>query len=213
MVALGIVCSNFAQAVDVEPYLRRSQFNDIKLSPTGEYYAATVPFEGTTALVILRRSDGKILGNFGPGKPRHVHQFRWVSDDRVVFSLSEKFGALDQPYHTGELFGMDADGGQGTILVGVRVNTQTIATHIWQKVAEEVSANLVDALPSDDKNVLVEVELYTEEPYARLDRMDVYTGLRKTLARARVRNAEFTTNANGQVRFAHGSGADRAVRL
>src|SRR5690349_6441637 len=43
--------------VDVGPFIRKDAFTDIKLSPNGDFLAATVQQEDRTSLVILRRSD------------------------------------------------------------------------------------------------------------------------------------------------------------
>ena len=45
----------------------RTASTTIKISPTGEYFAATVPLEDRTALVIMSRTDKKLLGTFQLG--------------------------------------------------------------------------------------------------------------------------------------------------
>ncbi len=102
LVVLGVavvLASNagVAAAVDVGAFVKKDRFETIKISPTGEYYAASVPFNDRTALVILRRSDNKISATFSTGKNTHVSGFWWVNSERVLISMSEKFGSLDQP--------------------------------------------------------------------------------------------------------------------
>ena len=60
--AVGLPC--VAGAVDVTPYTKRDGFEGIKLSPNGDYYAATVPMEGKSVLLIVHRSDNKPTGGF-----------------------------------------------------------------------------------------------------------------------------------------------------
>ena len=48
---------------DIEDFIRKPKFKDIKISPTGEYYAATVHSERKTALAILRRADNKLMAS------------------------------------------------------------------------------------------------------------------------------------------------------
>ena len=62
-------------AVDIDAYLKHDKFTDIKLSPTGEYLAATIPLEDRIALAIMRRSDNELIGSFSPGKDGVVHTF------------------------------------------------------------------------------------------------------------------------------------------
>lgn len=202
-----------ATAVDLEQYLKRDTFTDIKLSPGGDYYAATVPMEDRTALAILSRKDGKITGSFVPPRNNHATTFNWVNNERVLIGLAEKFGSLDTPQLTGELYAINANGGRGELLVGYRVESKGPGTRIQPKKVESVAAFLIDTVPQDDRNVLVSIWPFTEDPYTRVDRLDVNSGRRQTVARSPVRRADFTSDAQGHIRFAHGAAADNVNKL
>ena len=212
LIAMGLLAGQ-ASAVDLERYLKRDQFTDIKISPDGEYYAATVPMEDRTALAILRRTDGKIVGSFVPPPKNHATEFDWVNRERVLIGLAEKMGSLDQPRLTGELYAMNADGGRGELLVGYRVEGSGPGTRIQPKKVETVAAFMFDELAQDDRNVLVSIWPFAEDPFTRVDRLDVQSGRRTTIARSPVRRADFTSDNAGQVRFAHGAGADNVNKL
>lgn len=211
--AVLLALAGQAGAVDLERYLRRDTFTDIKISPDGRYYAATVPMEDRTALAILARDEGKVVGTFVPPKNNHATTFDWVNGERVLIGLAEKFGSLDEPRLTGELYAMNANGGRGELLVGYRVESQGPGTRIQPKKVEAVAAFLADDLPQDDRNVLVTVWPFSEDPFTRADRLDVQSGRRQTVARSPVRRAEFVTDNQGQIRFAHGAGADNVNKL
>ncbi|MCC7634631.1 alpha/beta hydrolase family protein [Stenotrophomonas rhizophila] len=202
-----------AGAVDLERYLKRDTFTDIKISPGGDYYAATVPMEDRTALAILRREDGKMVGSFVPPRNNHASSFDWVNAERVLIGLAEKFGSLDEPRPTGELYAINANGGRGELLVGYRVESKGPGTLIQPKKVEAVAAFLADDLPQDDRNVLVSVWPFSDDPFTRADRLDVQSGRRQTVARSPVRRADFVTDHQGQVRFAHGAGTDNVNKL
>lgn len=212
LIAMGMLAGQ-ASAVDLERYLKRDQFTDIKISPDGEYYAATVPMEDRTALAILRRTDGKIVGSFVPPPKNHATEFDWVNRERVLIGLAEKIGSLDEPRLTGELYAMNADGGRGELLVGYRVEGNGPGTRIQPKKVETVAAFMFDELANDDRNVLVSIWPFSEDPFTRVDRLDVQSGRRTTIARSPVRRADFTSDNAGQVRFAHGAGADNVNKL
>jgi len=202
-----------AAGLDLEHYLKRDTFTDIKLSPGGEYYAATVPMEDRTALAILSRATGKVTGSFVPPRNTHATAFYWVGDQRVLIGLAEKSGSLDTPRPTGELYAMNANGGRGELLVGYRVEGNGPGTRIQPKKVESVAAFLIDSMPQEERNVLVAVWPFSEDPYTRVDRLDVATGRRQTVARSPVRNADFTSDPNGQIRFTHGAGIDNVNKL
>ncbi len=186
--------------VDVEPYIKRDAFESIKISPTGEYFAATIPGEGKTALAIIRRSDNQVTGRFALGKNSHVAGFWWVNPERLLISTSEKFGELDKPSLTGELYAVNADGGRTELLIGYNNN-------------DGLAAFLIDSLPNDDKNVLISVSPFDAEPLTRVELMDVYNGRRKQVARAPIRGASFDTDNQGVVRFALGEDSEGNTKL
>lgn len=212
LIAMGLAAGQ-ATAVDLDRYLKREAFADIKISPDGTYFAATVPMEDRTALAILRRSDSKVVGSFVPPAKNHANEFHWVNNNRVLIGLAEKFGALDEPRLTGELFAINADGGRGELLVGYRVEGNGPGTRIQPKKVEAVAAFLFDDLPQDDRNVLVSIWPFSTDPYTRVDRLDVQSGRRQTVAQSPVRRAEFVSDNHGQVRFAHGAGIDNVNKL
>ena len=202
-----------AADVNVDAYVKRDRFGDIKISPSGDHYAATVPLGDRTALAILRRSDNQLTATFQIGKNSHVSGFWWVNDERVVISMSEKIGSHDAPRPTGDLYAINADGSRPDILVGQSVVSAGPGSKIQPKKAEHVAAFLVDDLAHDDKNVIVSISPFTDDPYTRLERLDVYSGRRVQVARAPVRNAQFVTDHKGVVRFAYGYDTDRNERL
>ena len=212
MLAALVSTSVDATGVNVDDYIKKDRFDDIKISPAGEYYAATVPFEDRTSLAILRRSDSKVMATFGLGKNTYVTGFWWVNPQRVLISMSEKFGELDQPAETGEIYAVNADGGSPDLLVGARAQGEGLGSHIVSKKEELVAASLIDDLPADDKSVLVAITPFGDEN-SRVDKMDVYTGRRTPVAHGPVQRATFTTDNQGIVRFAHGSNGDNSGKL
>lgn len=202
-----------AQGVDVSAFVKKDKFGTIRLSPKGDYYAATVPLEDRTILVVMRRSDSKVTGQFAREKNTHVEDFTWVNDERLLISTSEKIGSLAQPQMTGEIYAINADGSQAEILVGQRVQGAGLGTKIQPKRVEMVAAELVDDLAGDDKNVIIAVHPFSDDPFSRAERMDVYSGRRTPVALAPVRNADFVTDNTGEVRFAVGAGVDNRQKL
>ena len=139
---VGLLAAPVASAVNVDAYIKKDRFNDVKISPNGDYLAATVPFEDKTALVILRRSDNKVTANFRLEKNTHVADFWWVNPDRVVISMARKIGALDQPQLDGNLYAINADGTQPGLLVGQSVQGAGLGTKIQPKKVEQIAARL-----------------------------------------------------------------------
>jgi dipeptidyl aminopeptidase/acylaminoacyl peptidase len=210
---VAAACPVHAAVIDVAPYAKRDDFETIKLSPNGDYYAATVPMEGKSVLLIVHRADNKASAGFTLGKNTYVADFDWVSPKRVLISMGRKFGALDVPELTGNLYAINADGTDSALLVGPDVQQMSTGTHIQGRTTERVAAFLVDDLANDDRNVLVSVSPFDADAFSRVDRMDVETGKRTTVARSPVRNAYFMTDHQGVVRFASGTDTSNTRRL
>jgi dipeptidyl aminopeptidase/acylaminoacyl peptidase len=216
VLAAALAATPLAHALDIEPYIKKDKFEQIRISPKGDFFAATVPLEKQTILVLIRRSDNKVVSRFGMGENTVIGSFRWVNPERVLFSIGEKFGALDSPEGTGEIYGIDAkEGATGELLVGQRIVTNTgsgAGSHIQARKVEQVWARIIDDLPADDRTVVLEVGTFGAE-FPRVEKMDVYTGRRIRVASAPIRSASFMTDNAGVVRFAHGAEYDRAGKL
>lgn len=202
-----------AWALDVQDFVRTGSFEDLKISPRGDYFAATVPLDDRTALAILRRSDNALVATANLGENTHVSEFTWVDDDRVLFSDARKFGRLDQPQMAGNLYVTSASGARTEILVGQHVDVPTLGTSIRGKKAEPVAAFLVDELWAEQDFVLISVAPFTDDPFTRIEKMSLSSGRRVPVGRAPVRRARFLADHSGTVRAAYGAGADNVNKL
>lgn len=189
----------------LDELIRKGRYEQIKISPGGEYYAATVRLERKTALAIVRREDSKVTAMMHiPGDQSIVDEFWWVSDTRLLLSAATQSGELEAPELTGDLYAINFDGTRGGILVGQSVQSEGPRTRIQSRAVEAVVASLLDPLPGSDDDVIIHVRPFNTDPYARAEKMDVVTGRRVTLATAPIRNAWFRTDNAGNVRFAWG---------
>ena len=214
LVLLCVPAMSHAQhKVEVGSFIKNDVFENITISPNGDYYAATVPLEDRTGLVVMQRSDLKVTASLAMGKNSHIEGFTWVSPNRLIMSMSMKFGSEDTPHLTGELYGINADGSGNGLLVGQRKQVLRAGSRIQPAKTQDVVATLVDDLKGDDNNVIVAISLFGDDPVTRAEKMDVRNGRRVLITRAPVRNATFTTDNSGVVRFARGAGSDNNNKL
>lgn len=178
--------------VDLEPYLARDSVGQLRISPTGEYYAATVPGPDTTTLVIFRREKMEVTGTLRFQAGTHVDQVWWVNAQRLVVSIAESYGEKDQPFATGELYGINADGTGKQLLAGWRTSRND-------------SAYVVGGLPGDDDHILISSwDIYSRNPITRIQKLNVNTGRRTEVAQGPFRRARLVTDSRGVARFALG---------
>ena len=189
---------------DLGDFLKRDTMGTVKISPGGDYYAATVALEDRTILVVSRRSDRKWTAKAGGGSHSDVADFWWVNNERVVIALAEKTSALERPVATGELYAINADGsGARNLFAAIDSDEQGILTSLHGNHYR--FAELIDTLPNDDEHILVAITTFTVNPVTQVVRMDARNGRTSPVANAPLRRARFTADAKGQVRFAEGS--------
>ena len=212
---LAVSPAGVAAGVDVKAYTRRDQFTDIKVSPTGQYFAATVPLEDREVLVVIERGTNKISGSLNLGRNTAVDEFSWVTPERLVIGSAEKFGSLVQPRPTGELYAMNADGSKIEMLVGWRVDDGGLGTTIKPKKGNNrIAAFLIDAPPADTRTVLISAQPYSEQDtFTSVEKIDLFNGRMQRVATVPVRRASFDLDNKGAVRFAVGSNSDNVRKL
>lgn len=111
LLALVVAMPGQAQdALDLTPYLKSDQFERIKISPSGDYFALTMPLEDRTVLGIVRRQDKVATAKVTGGANSVVDDFWWASDERMVVSMAQRLGSRDEPVAIGQLHAIDADG-------------------------------------------------------------------------------------------------------
>ena len=202
-----------AAVIDPTPFLKPDTFQTFKVSPSGDYFAATVPLEDRTLLVVLNAKDQSVTAKISLGQATHVDDFWWVNDERVVASIAERFGQRDLPRPTGELMAIDADGSRAELLVGFRAQAVGLGSRISAKKGDRVAAFMVDSLSQDERTILISTQPFIDDPFRKVERMDVYSGRRKTVGIAPIRNATFFTDNSGAVRFVTGYNKDRIDHL
>ena len=97
LLAAWMLAAPVVAQVDVEAYLKRDRYERMKISPTGEYMAVTVPLEERTALAVLRLSDMTMTAKAIAGENSLVDDFWRANDERVVVAMAQRLGRPDAP--------------------------------------------------------------------------------------------------------------------
>ncbi|MGQ0619787.1 MAG: alpha/beta hydrolase family protein [Panacagrimonas sp.] len=197
---LGAPFASRAEPVPAKDFARFAQYDEVEISPNGEYLAVRAPLGQTKTLAVLRLSDLKVMTAINPEDGEQVAGFAWVGPDRLMYSQAQSNGFLAQPYLTGELFAINADGKQAQYLYGYRGKTQGRLT----TTLAYGQASLFSSFRDDPKRALISVRAFdaSERTPERIDQIDVYTGQRAEVTRAPAPGgASFAADAQGQVRY------------
>lgn len=171
-----------AREVPVEDFARHAEFQDVQLSPSGEFLTVSVPMDDRTILAVLRVKDKSVVAKWDYGERMHVHSVVWVNDERFMVRVAEKKGAFDFMVGTMDMHFANADGSRR------------------MSVPVGGSYSLVDLLQNDPRNILVQRTIER----ANLFRLDVYTGKMAKVAVSPVEYGSFAVDHEGKVRFAFG---------
>jgi dipeptidyl aminopeptidase/acylaminoacyl peptidase len=208
-----------AELSPVEAYTKPSgvDLGSLRLSPTGAYVSLVVPSDDHSSLIILDRASNKVSANINLQKGQYVSEYWWVNDTRVVLAIAEKEGGYDTPFLTGELFGIDADGGSKKYLFGYR-GDQELGSRINRATANAASAFVLEPDADADKSILVGIKNWNtsgESAFMELARLNVVSGaLKKSGGRMPLRYIDTTlVGEDRKIRAVSGTDGDRLSRL
>ncbi len=193
-VSAGVAPEDFARNPDV---LRT------RISPTGEYLATLRVVDDKRVVAVLTFPEMELNGVMSfPGR-NQVLSFRWVNDERLIGSVTRDFGRFEFLSPSGELFGMNVDGGRGKHLFGYRAGADKPST-TRGAVQQYASATIIDPLWDDKDHVLIQTRDWTFGKSSPVEavRMNVYSGRLSRRIRAPVPDAQLVTDRDGNVRFA-----------
>lgn len=218
MVVLGLLCTTVlhAQPVPFADLARRMQYDVVKISPDGEYIAATAMVRGQAVLALIRLADkkGQLVR---PREGDSVTDFWWASPTRVVYAVGARVGGYDAPLATGELFAVNADGSGAAMLYGVRKDGMSTGSLIEKVVSTRGTAEFIASIPDDPNHILVSTSLWDaggrKGVMATAQRMDVRTGILRKLTDAPMRNASFLADHKGRIRFAWGEDDNGGIQV
>ncbi|MBB5208540.1 alpha/beta hydrolase family protein [Chiayiivirga flava] len=219
VLAFACTAPAFGAPPSIEDFAADADFDieQIKLSPTGDYLALTVPLGDRTGLLTLRLSDMSRVGAIQAGRNTHIADLEWIGPERLVYSMGQKYGDLKAPIPTGELYGIDVDGGNHANLVGYRAGDSqpSAQSRIQRRKAERIFATLIEPVKDDPTDVFIASFPFGdgEARYTQVDRLDVRNGRRIKVASAPVTRASFTLDHAQRVRFARGEDVQNVSKL
>jgi dipeptidyl aminopeptidase/acylaminoacyl peptidase len=213
-----------AAAVPLADFARHPQYEQVKISPDGDYLAATAVVRGRTVLALIHLTDMKGV-NITPRDRADVVDFWWVAPQRVMYTIGERIGGLEAPLSTGELYVVNGDGSDGNILFGYRVGDSHRATHIKHAERDYAIGTLIAPLGGDEHHALIESYPLNDPGmtgpasknalgvYPKAYKIDLYSGVKTPVAISPLRNARFLADHAGHIRFAFGEDADQMQKV
>ncbi len=208
--ALIFLCAGAAHSATLEDLMRHSEFEELSISPDGRYLAATVPEDEQTGVVILDISDvnnPEITGQFRLSRNESATGLIWATSERLVFTSTLQAGILAQPFMSGNIYAINADGSRMRQIFG-RTDMTTFRI-----------ANIIHRLPDDPDHILISKRL-ADDPRPSAFLMNIHRSYRtgtvrqsrrlplRLVTRSPLESGALAADQQGEVRFAFGTNDD-----
>lgn len=210
-----------AAEIPLENFAKHAQYNEVKISPSGEYLAVTAVVGDRTVLGLIRLADmqGK---NLNAREGSQISEFYWASLDRVIYTIGERVGGYDRPIANGELYAVKGDGTDAAILFGYRAGKVNFtASHIKQAEPEYALGSFIAPLREQPNFALI--SSYPLNGPGHSDsfigafpeayKIDLRSGSKTLLTTSPLRRADFLADHAGVIRFAYGRDNDQMRKV
>ncbi|MGI2259062.1 prolyl oligopeptidase family serine peptidase [Shewanella sp. GXUN23E] len=194
-----------AQVLPLDYFATPAQFSSIKLSPGGDYFAATVPKDDTNVLVVINRSNNKRLIAYGFGQDEYVGDFYWANNERLIYTRVYQTQGYERKAYKGEIYAANIDGSKREQLFGYSKKDK-----FSSRGGDKAHGYIVSMLPGDDEHILVRASKWNTDRDApdMLYRVNIYNQRKTRIAQTPVGNISVVTNSDGIPVIAKGKDRD-----
>ncbi|MDR3388737.1 MAG: S9 family peptidase [Rudaea sp.] len=222
-IALFAVCAPvFAAEVPIADFARHEEYRSVKISPNGEYLAATAVVNGQVVLELVNMADMRPRA-LRPREGDDIADYWWVAPDRLMYTEGVHVAGIDRPVSSGELFSIKADGSGAALLFGYRAGADDshMATLIKKQTADTASGDLITPLRDDPMHALIASYAWNGPGHTssslnvhpEVYRIDLRDGKKTLVTTSPLRGARFLADHTGAIRFALGVDADQVRKV
>ncbi len=198
-----------ADVLPLEHFAEPAKFNRLKLSPNGQYFAATVPKEESNALVVIDRKSNTSLIAYGFGLNEYVGDFYWVNNERLVYTKSYKKQGYERRSYKGEIFAGNIDGSKREQLFGFSKQDK-----LSKRRGDKAHGYIVNLLPQDDRHILIRSSKWGTDRDApdMLYKVNVYSQRKTRVAQLPLGNVSLVVDREGVPVIAKGKDREGKTR-
>jgi dipeptidyl aminopeptidase/acylaminoacyl peptidase len=214
VLALGGV-SKAAELDLVTEFSKDAAYRDVKLSPDGKFLSVVINVKGKRALGFVDRSSYTMVNAVQFGGSYEVGDYYWVNDERVVIKMVVSQPWSKEPAYYGELYAVNWNGKQGSMIYGYTAGEQQTGKLIKQREATQGWADIVDLYSKDDRKIVISSTPWGQDGnrVPELLLMDVYSGRTRKIAHGPAAYSQFLVDENAEpvLAFAIDKHNDRVV--
>lgn len=199
----------YAELIPIEQFAKHAKYEDAVISPTGKYLAVTMRNDESKYMVaVLRTKDMKVTAVMPPAAKQEIFNPVWVTDERIVVQLAERWGDLDTPRANGELIAINANGKKRKALTQHRRTfSSNSASYYAPKNDLQGHSKVIHNLPKDPKHILIEYYPFGvayKEKKSSAYKLNIFNSKAKRVAVAPSALSNFITDADGNIVYSAG---------
>jgi len=204
--ALLLTGAAHAQEIPLSEFAKLPLYDDIKISPTGNFLAATVrDNDDRHNLVFMDLRTNEVTTVIQGRKRDEIVNYIWANDERVVIWLGRKVGTLDSPVETDIVTAVNWDGKKREWLLGSQKEGNVSFNREFRV------ARLLHLLPEDDKYILITIRDATQRngSFTEVLKLNIYNGTTRKVETAPMRGADVIADNDGNVRLSIAQDPDK----
>ncbi|WP_163369528.1 alpha/beta hydrolase family protein [Endozoicomonas acroporae] len=190
----------------VEYFFTKSKLERIRISPTGDYFAATIETEDRGKMVTFTKAM-KVIQIFDFGKDIYPQSIRWLNDQRIMVFTAKKLGSVYQGrLPTNDIFVANYDGRKKQYIFGGKTDD----------ASKFASPSVISYLDDDPEHILLSQYKIGAVPTAF--KVNVYTGKKRKVSvvpewDAKSSGGGLVADQQGELRLAYQYTEDSMVEI
>ncbi|MDE0422803.1 MAG: S9 family peptidase [Gammaproteobacteria bacterium] len=215
MLTVAALCSvGVAALPPVDHFTRYPDYEQARISPTGKYLAVTTKMDDFEYLTVIELARNQILYRTHFGKNWDIADFHWATAERILVQPAVRIpGRTDFSFLTGEIYGLNADGGDAAVLFGYG-DRGGLAARVGRTKRTRAFAEILHMLPDQPRHVLIGTTPFgaSLRP-GRAYRLNIRSGQLDLVANGRYPTSRFVADRGGEVRFEIGETDDNVTEV
>ncbi|MBF39734.1 S9 family peptidase [Idiomarina sp. UBA4520] len=151
--------------VPLSAFAANPSFSQMKISPNGDFYAATFPVEDQVRLAVLKSDTFELVHQYYFGEEDKIAQFWWANNDRLLMRTTQKSGQYAQSFLDPRLYAADIGGKVEMIF------------------KEYANLSIASMLREDKEHILIRSN-HEKKQFQNIYKLNVYTGRMQTIAQS-----------------------------
>ena len=198
----------------IEHFTGHARYEQARISPTAKYLAVTTRQDDYEYLVVIGLANREVVYRTHFGKGWNVQDFHWATAERILVQPARRVvGRTDFSFPTGELYALNADGTDASVLFGINAGFGKLSARAGRNEGRLEAAEILHLLPEEPEHVLIGTIPFGVNKVGRARRINIHTGQVEPVVIGQHSTSRFLADRDGGVRFEYGSNVENVTEV